>query len=226
MHFAHLFVTLQAMNENVIIADANFVDRVAFDLTVNFERMLERRIPKADIARWTECIALDGGLRAGEHQKMLFFRPGEKDGSALKVDDMRMNGSCAGGTGAFLDEVASILKLQPEELNGMAFKGNLGEFCFSTPNGEDYVDKDELFLDTLSTVLQQEGVKRVMVIPDESILNKVREVIRKMDNNEKFITLFAMSPQTGRNFQQEILGYSLMAALGIKGEEIEGKSEK
>lgn len=204
MHFAHLFVTLQAMNENVIIADANFVDRVAFDLTVNFERMLERRIPKADIARWTECIALDGGLRTGEHQTMVIL----------------IHDKC----------VTELENFAPgkldEELNGMAFKGNLGEFCFSTPNGEDYVDKDELFLDTLSTVLQQEGVKRVMVIPDESILNKVREVIRKMDNNEKFITLFAMSPQTGRNFQQEILGYSLMAALGIKGEEIEGKSEK
>lgn len=192
------------MNENVIIADANFVDRVAFDLTVNFERMLERRIPKADIARWTECIALDGGLRTGEHQTMVIL----------------IHDKC----------VTELENFAPgkldEELNGMAFKGNLGEFCFSTPNGEDYVDKDELFLDTLSTVLQQEGVKRVMVIPDESILNKVREVIRKMDNNEKFITLFAMSPQTGRNFQQEILGYSLMAALGIKGEEIEGKSEK
>lgn len=204
MHFAHLFVTLQAMNENVIIADANFVDRVAFDLMVNFERMLERRIPKADIARWTECIALDGGLRAGEHQTMVIL---VHDKSVTELENFAPG------------------KLD-EELNGMAFKGNLGEFCFSTPNGEDYVDKDELFLDTLSTVLQQEGVKRVMVIPDESILNKVREVIRKMDNNEKFITLFAMSPQTGRNFQQEILGYSLMAALGIKGEEIEGKSEK
>ena len=50
----HHFVPLQAMNENVIIADANFVDKVAFDLTVNFERMLERRIPQADMARWAE----------------------------------------------------------------------------------------------------------------------------------------------------------------------------
>ena len=190
------------MNENVIIADANYIDRVAFDLTVNFERMLERRIPKADMARWTEFVALDGGLRAGEHQTIVIlthdkgltelanFAPGKLDG----------------------------------ELNGMAFKGNLGEFCFSTPNGEDFVDKDELFLDTLSTVLQQEGVKRVMVVPDENLLNKVREVIRKVDNSEKLITLFAMSPQAGRNFQQEILGYSLMAALGIKGEELRVES--
>jgi hypothetical protein len=30
-----------------------------------------------------------------------------------------------------------------------------------------------------------------------------------------------MTPQAGGRFQQEILGYSLMAALGIRGEELE-----
>ena len=42
-------------SENVIIADADFIDKVAFDLTVNFERMLMRRIPKADLARTPRC---------------------------------------------------------------------------------------------------------------------------------------------------------------------------
>ena len=30
---------------NVILVDADFLDNVAFDFTVNFERMLERRLP-------------------------------------------------------------------------------------------------------------------------------------------------------------------------------------
>lgn len=50
-------------SENVIIADADYIDRVAFDLIVNFERMLDRRIPAADMSRWAMDIALDGGLR-------------------------------------------------------------------------------------------------------------------------------------------------------------------
>ena len=54
--------------ENVILVDADYVDKVAFDLTVNFERMIGRRIPKADMALWLECVALDGGLREGDHQ--------------------------------------------------------------------------------------------------------------------------------------------------------------
>ena len=54
-------------SENIIIADADYVDKVAFDLIVNFERMIGRRIPKADMARWIDCIALDGGLRPGNN---------------------------------------------------------------------------------------------------------------------------------------------------------------
>ncbi len=50
-------------SENVIIADADYIDRVAFDLIVNFERMINRRIQPADMAQWAVCIALDGGLK-------------------------------------------------------------------------------------------------------------------------------------------------------------------
>lgn len=185
------------MSENVIIADASFVDSVAFDLIVNFERMLERRIPQADMARWTECIALDGGLRQGDNQIVVILTH-EKSTTEMK------NFS----PGRF------------DDLDAKAFKGNLGEFCFSTPNGEGFVDNDELFLDTLQTVLQQDSVKRVMVIPSDALYNKVRELLRKADS-DKIITVFSMSPQAGGRFQQEILGYSLMAALGIRGEELQ-----
>lgn len=36
---------------------------------------------------------------------------------------MRMNGSCAGGTGAFIDEIASVLKVPVEEFNSLAAEG-------------------------------------------------------------------------------------------------------
>lgn len=52
----------------VILVDADYLDRVAFDLTVNFERMIGRRIPEADLCHWVDCIALDGGLRPGNNQ--------------------------------------------------------------------------------------------------------------------------------------------------------------
>ena len=52
------------MSENVILADADYIDRVAFELIVQFERMIGRRIPRADLSQWAVNIVLDGGLRA------------------------------------------------------------------------------------------------------------------------------------------------------------------
>ena len=52
----------------MIIADADYIDKVAFNLIVNFERMLGRRIPQADMTRWVDCVALDGGIREGDNK--------------------------------------------------------------------------------------------------------------------------------------------------------------
>ncbi|MCL2038865.1 MAG: acyl-CoA dehydratase activase [Bacteroidetes bacterium] len=49
----------------------------------------------------------------GEDAKMIFFEEG-------KVPDIRMNGSCAGGTGAFIDQVASLLGIEVLEINKLA----------------------------------------------------------------------------------------------------------
>ena len=58
----------------------------------------------------------------GQDAKMIFFREDENTG-ALNVADMRMNGSCAGVTGAFIDEIASVLKVPVEEFNSLAAEG-------------------------------------------------------------------------------------------------------
>ena len=58
----------------------------------------------------------------GQDAKIIFFHEDETT-KTLNVSDMRMNGSCAGGTGAFIDEAASILKIQVEEFNHIAGQG-------------------------------------------------------------------------------------------------------
>ncbi len=58
----------------------------------------------------------------GQDAKIIFFEYDEKTGS-LQASDMRMNGSCAGGTGAFIDEIASLLDIAPEEYEDMAAAG-------------------------------------------------------------------------------------------------------
>ena len=61
-----------------------------------------------------------------------------------------------------------------------------------------------------------------MIIPnaeDTVTYNEVKKMLEKVDDDEKRITVFTMQPMVGGNFRQEILGYSLMNAMGIKAEE-------
>ena len=59
-----------------------------------------------------------------------------------------------------------------------------------------------------------------MVVPGEGeAYDAVRHALRHVDDDKR-ITVFAMQPMPGGNFRQEILGYSLMSALGIRAEEL------
>ena len=190
-------------SENVIIADADYVDHVAFDLIVNFERMIGRRIPPADTARWIDCIALDGGLREGEHQCQAIF--------IHKKSSTDMSNFHPGNF--------------DEDLNAKAFKDRLGEFVLtSLPVEEEFVSFNEFFIDILQTAANSGDTRRIMVIPnaeDAELYAKIQHTLRHVDE-DKHITVFSMQPLPGGNFKQEILGYSLMNALGIRADELEG----
>ncbi len=189
-------------SENVIIADADYIDKVAFDLIVNFERMINRRIQPADMAQWAVCVALDGGLREGEHETQVILIHNEQS--------KKMQNFCPAD--------------YEKDLNAQAFKdARLGEFIISSyPTEEKMVGKDDFLVDIARTVCNAKEVKRVMIVPNSEEGNAydlLRDMLRKVDD-EKRVTLFAMQPLPGGNFRQEILGYSLMNALGISANEL------
>lgn len=187
----------EKLKPNVILADADYIDSVAFNLTVNFERMLGRRIPQADFAHWADCIALDGGIREGDNeiQVVLIHKKSTKALVNFKPGNFE------------------------SELDGKAFKDHLGEFLISAIAIEDLPDSNNLFIEALQVISNAAEVKRIMVVADDAIYNNVKDTLRHADD-EKRITVFSMQPMPGGNFRQEILGYSLMSALGIRGEEI------
>ena len=187
-------------SENIIIADADYVDSVTFDLIVNFERMIGRRIPAADLARWIDCVALDGGIREGEHQTqvVLIHRKDRKGMENFMPSDYE------------------------SDLNGKAFKDHLGEFMLSSLPIEEIVDETDFLMEIVQAACEQPNVKRVMIVPNfekDGLYDLMRHVLQQVDDDKR-ITVFAMQPLSGGNFRQEILGYSLMNALGIKSEEI------
>lgn len=191
------------LSENIILADADYLDYVAFQLSVQFERMIGRRIPKADLSQWAVDIALDGGLRAD----------GKEHETQLVLVHEKQNARMENFTPSVYDT----------ELTGQAFNDDkLGEFLVNAYPVGDVVSKDDYILDTVNMILGHEEVKRLMIIPNGeqgAIYEEVASALRDAPE-DKHITLFAMQPMPGGNYRQEILGYSLMNALGIKSDEI------
>ncbi|MBU1176045.1 MAG: activase [Alphaproteobacteria bacterium] len=100
----------------------------------------------------------------GQDAKIIFFHPDPASGQLI-ASDMRMNGVCAGGTGAFIDEIAQLLRIPVEQFNGFAERGRqvyhvsgrCGVFAKTDiqPLLNQGVDKADLALSTLNAVAKQ-----------------------------------------------------------------------
>lgn len=193
-------------SKNIILVDADHVDKVAFDLIVNFERMLGRRIPQADLSQWIVDVALDGRLRPGSHETQVVL-----------LHDRQQ------------PKLANFAPASyAEELDGKAFRSEqLGEFvinCIAT--GGEEAPKAAVLTDLVQLLLTQEEVTRLMIVPDgadQALWQDLRHILRDVDDEQKHITLFTMQPTRGGNFREEMLGFSLMDALGISQAEIDQK---
>ncbi len=71
------------------------------------QEVFATRVAANRLAPGTDVIIELGG----EDAKILFLTGGM---------EVRMNGTCAGGTGAFIDQMATLLKMTPEEMNAAA----------------------------------------------------------------------------------------------------------
>ena len=73
------------------------------------QEVFATRVAAGRLAPGTDCIIELGG----EDAKILFLTGGT---------EVRMNGSCAGGTGAFIDQMATLLKMTADEMDAAAQK--------------------------------------------------------------------------------------------------------
>ena len=107
-----------------------------------------------------------------------------------------------------------------EELNGVAFSSQFGEFSFAGVPCEEMVTREELFLDLLGIVSDSADVKKLIVISfNEEYGDKVRTALNAV--KEKEVIQFRMSEPDGVvEYHWEMLAFPLMQALGIKGDEL------
>ena len=92
-----------ALTGSGAMSASKFLDLPFIQEVVSCKRAVEKYIPKTDVV-----IEL-----GGEDAKIIYFD---------KSIEQRMNGTCAGGTGAFIDQMASLLNTDTEGLNELAKK--------------------------------------------------------------------------------------------------------
>ena len=90
-----------ALTGSGAMSAANFLELPFIQEVVSCKRSVEKFIPKTDVV-----IEL-----GGEDAKIIYFD---------KFIEQRMNGTCAGGTGAFIDQMASLLHTDAAGLNELA----------------------------------------------------------------------------------------------------------
>lgn len=99
----------------------------------------------------------------GEDAKVVFFRNGE-------AQDLRMNGQCAGGTGAFIDQMSIILGCTVDELNQLALRATqvypiasrCGVFCKT--DIQNLIAKNVSREDIAASIFRAVAVQTVMTL--------------------------------------------------------------
>lgn len=179
-----------------LVIDAEYVDAVAFDFIVNFERMLGRRVQQADLCDWLTCLALDGGLRPGEHEINVSWL---HEAGTSKLQNMAI----PEGDYAF---------------QHVAYHNSLGNFVLNAyPVEEELTTKADFFVESVNALGAMEDVEKILLVPDFDSYGK--QILPAIPTR-KDVTLFVMEPFKDRRCYVENLGYSLAHALGIKGEEL------
>ncbi|MCP3895434.1 MAG: hypothetical protein GY706_12525 [Bacteroides sp.] len=186
------------LSENVLLVDAAFLNFVTSDLKRYFEPLLKRQLPDIDFSELSTYLALDANIAEGKNEIQ-----------TLLVYD---------------DESAALANCRPsdlkEELNGVAFTNQFGEFSYASVPCADMVSREDLYLDLLHIVLDSADVKKLILISfNEEYGAKVTEALKDVQGKE--IVQFRMNePEEVVNYQWEMLAYPVMQAFGIKGEEL------
>lgn len=99
----------------------------------------------------------------GEDAKMVFLRPGQ-------APDLRMNGNCAGGTGAFIDQMALLLHISAAELSRLALQAShvypIASRCgvFSKTDIQNLLSKNASKADVAASILHAIAVQTVTTL--------------------------------------------------------------
>ena len=185
--------------EKVILIDAAYINKVTKDLSQHFGQVIGRELPKADLAIFLECVAMDAAIQPGDNvlQVLFVYDKNESKMDAFNPSDLK------------------------KELNDVAFKSQLGEFQLNAFEPSEMADKEAFFLESVRLIADAKEVKHLVVVPSESEYgDKLPEIFDKVDGKESIHVLGMNPPTPSDKYQWEMLGYAVLQALGIRSDEI------
>ncbi|MBQ8888124.1 MAG: hypothetical protein IJY59_01380 [Bacteroidaceae bacterium] len=185
--------------KKVILIDATYINKVTKDLSQHFEQVVGRKLPKADLPIFLECVAMDAAIQPGEHTLQVLFVYDKQHlvMEAFNPGDLK------------------------KDLNDVAFKSQLGEFQLNTFEPSDIADRETFFLESVKLVADAKEVKHLVVIPSETEYgDKLPEIFEKVDGKESIYVLGMNPLEASDKFRWEMLGYAVLQALGIRSDEI------
>ena len=192
--------------ENVILVDVAYFNDVVKDLKRYFELQLGRPLQNIYVEEWASYLALDSGVRDKDNNIEVLFVQDSQSNRWVHCDPSDVN----------------------KDLNGVGYTNQLGEFTFTSVSSEGLVPRANLYLDLLNIALNSADVKRLMLVPfiddyGAKLMEVLDEYLRNADTeNSKRLFLFNMDePAHPLGCKWDLLGYSMMRALGIKAEELE-----
>lgn len=185
--------------QTVMLLDAVTIGDIIRDFKKHFEQLLKRPIQNMDLPQFIINLVLDSTAQneEGETQVILIY-----DHSITKIE------GCS----------PSDLK---KELHDVAFKDEtFGEFIFASLSPEEMTLRDDFFFDLLRTVGESTDVKRIILAPSHEIDRPTLwSITDKIENKD--ITLFSLlEPEERSNCTWKTLGFPIIQALGISGEEL------
>ena len=185
--------------EKVILIDAAYINKVTKDLSQHFGQVIGRELPKADLAIFLECVAMDAAIQPGDNvlQVLFVYDKDENKMDAFNPSDLK------------------------NELSDVAFKSQLGEFQLNAFEPSDMADRESFFLEAVKLVADAKEVKHLVIVPSESEYgDKLPEIFDKIDGKESIHVLGMNPPVSSDKYQWEMLGYAVLQALGIRSDEI------
>ena len=185
--------------EKVILIDTAYINKVTTDLSQHFGQVIGRELPKADLAIFLECVAMDAAIQPGDNvlQVLFVYDKNESKMDAFNPSDLK------------------------KELNDVAFKSQLGEFQLNAFEPSEMADKETFFLESVRLIADAKEVKHLVVVPSESEYgDKLPEIFDKVDGKESIHVLGMNPPTPSDKYQWEMLGYAVLQALGIRSDEI------